>query len=620
MSTETNINRFRIAFSFAGEKREFVEKTAQILAQRFGEEKILYDKFHEAEFARFNLGIYLPQLYGEQSELIVPVLCENYDQKRWTGWEWVHIYGLLTKADGHRVMPSRFDYANADGLSLAAGFIELDDKSPAEFASLILQRLAINEGKPKDHYAKAAANDAHQVSLIAMAEPVASVKQESAGTLPLSRLYTQVKDISDEVVKTPQLHNHPFLMALVRGQPSVPIADIYKYCCESDPNDLLWHISEAVKQANAASLAGNGFGIGKVSDLVAHMCLIAAARWISEEQIGKAHWVNEVPSMAMTEELAAAVVAATWFDLGLQLRYSADGKIEVANLICDRAETQFGVKTIEQVIDDEIYARVAQELSVTGLGARGKPHPRDVKAGINRLELVSGVRLMVGLGTSDVRQSVDSALRERIKTRWGIELFVFADTESQPSEDIREEWASVQTSLLDRFEGILGPLFLDSISSTQTTGGNTMSRKKVFISYAHKDDSHRKRLIEHLQVLENQQLVDIWDDRQIGAGQDWYAEIDRQLQSCKVAVFLVSPAFLGSKFISTIEVPTLLSRHQQQGMQVVPLLIRDCTWEVVPWLKAMQMRPTEAEPLSNTPRKRDQQLKQVALEIAGFCQ
>ncbi len=120
-------------------------------------------------------------------------------------------------------------------------------------------------------------------------------------------------------------------------------------------------------------------------------------------------------------------------------------------------------------------------------------------------------------------------------------------------------------------------------------------------------------------MLENQQLVDIWDDRQIGAGQDWYNEIDRQLQSCKVAVFLVSPAFLGSKFISTVEVPTLLSRHQQQGMQVVPLLIRDCTWEVVPWLTAMQMRPAEAEPLSNTPRKRDQQLKQVAQEIANFC-
>ena len=145
--------RFRIAFSFAGEKRDFVAKVAGILAARFTEEKILYDEYHEAEFATYDRGIRLPKLYGEESDLIVPVLCERYDHKRWTGWEWVHIYGLLTKEDGHRVMPSRFDHAIVDGLSPAAAFIELDRKTPAEFAALILERLALNEGRPKSYYA-----------------------------------------------------------------------------------------------------------------------------------------------------------------------------------------------------------------------------------------------------------------------------------------------------------------------------------------------------------------------------------------------------------------------------------------------------------------------------------
>jgi tetratricopeptide (TPR) repeat protein len=148
--------RFRIAFSFAGEKRPFVKEVADILAKRFGQASILYDKYHEAEFARWNLGMYLPTLYGQQSDLIVPVLCPAYDAKRWTGWEWPHIYGLLTVADGHRVMPSRFGYANADGLSPTAGFIELDTKTPEQFAQLILERLALNEGKPNDHYTKPA--------------------------------------------------------------------------------------------------------------------------------------------------------------------------------------------------------------------------------------------------------------------------------------------------------------------------------------------------------------------------------------------------------------------------------------------------------------------------------
>ena len=97
MTSETSAKRFRIAFSFAGEKREFVKATADILAKKFGEDKILYDQFHEAEFARYDLGIYLPKLYSEKSELIVPVLCANYDQKRWTGWEWGTYLWIIDK-------------------------------------------------------------------------------------------------------------------------------------------------------------------------------------------------------------------------------------------------------------------------------------------------------------------------------------------------------------------------------------------------------------------------------------------------------------------------------------------------------------------------------------------
>ena len=52
MSAEMSAKRFRIAFSFAGEKRDYVAQVAAILAKRFGEAAILYDKYHEAEFAR----------------------------------------------------------------------------------------------------------------------------------------------------------------------------------------------------------------------------------------------------------------------------------------------------------------------------------------------------------------------------------------------------------------------------------------------------------------------------------------------------------------------------------------------------------------------------------------
>ncbi len=140
--------RFRIAFSFAGEVRDFVAKTAAILAKEFGEEAILYDKYHEAEFARWDLGTYLTKLYSHEADLIVPVFCPAYSGKSWTEREWSHIHGfLINKADGHRVMPARFQNATADGLTPASGFIELDDKTPEQFAALILRRLELNDGK-----------------------------------------------------------------------------------------------------------------------------------------------------------------------------------------------------------------------------------------------------------------------------------------------------------------------------------------------------------------------------------------------------------------------------------------------------------------------------------------
>ncbi len=146
--------RFRIAFSFAGEKRDFVAEVANILAKRFGEDAILYDKFHEAEFARARLGRYLPKLYYEESELIVVVICSHYAQKEWTGLEWDAIFDLLKQRREQEVLLGRFDQATVDGLYSDAGFIDFDQKTPAQTSTVILERLALNEGRPKDYYLK----------------------------------------------------------------------------------------------------------------------------------------------------------------------------------------------------------------------------------------------------------------------------------------------------------------------------------------------------------------------------------------------------------------------------------------------------------------------------------
>lgn len=299
MSSETNLKRFRIAFSFAGEKRDFVEATAKILAQRFGEERILYDKFHEAEFARFNLGIYLPKLYGEQSELIVPVLCDNYDQKRWTGWEWGHIYGMLTKSDGHRIMLSRFDFANVDGLSPAAGFIELDNKTPQQFADLILQRLDNNQARVENSYGKKTVN---------LNQSSYSPEIQRLGDLYLA-------DNSDE------LHKIHVLELLLKSEPYLAVLKSVMQC--HDANEIINHFSTCVAEDVRKLFDFSRKALNKVRfdnlaesqkhevyEAVTALYMLAAMRLIdvADSKLG-----NHVLLIPRNEEIICAIIATALF-------------------------------------------------------------------------------------------------------------------------------------------------------------------------------------------------------------------------------------------------------------------------------------------------------------------
>jgi hypothetical protein len=124
--------RFRIAFSYAGEKRDFVGQVAAILARRFGEAAILYDKFHQGEFSRGDLAFYLPDLYEKEAELVVAVFCPDYEDKEWCGLEWNAIFGLLKKRQASEVMLARFNRVEGKGLRGLAGYTDLDELTPGK--------------------------------------------------------------------------------------------------------------------------------------------------------------------------------------------------------------------------------------------------------------------------------------------------------------------------------------------------------------------------------------------------------------------------------------------------------------------------------------------------------
>jgi tetratricopeptide (TPR) repeat protein len=138
--------RFSIALSFPGEYRNTIEEVATCLSRAHSKEKILYDKYHEAEFARIDLDIYLPNLYRTESELVVIFLCKNYIEKRWCNLEWRYIKQLIATPEQHRIMLLAID-APADmtelGILPGDGCVDISTKQPFEIANLILQRFSI---------------------------------------------------------------------------------------------------------------------------------------------------------------------------------------------------------------------------------------------------------------------------------------------------------------------------------------------------------------------------------------------------------------------------------------------------------------------------------------------
>jgi hypothetical protein len=146
-----------------------------------------------------------------------------------------------------------------------------------------------------------------------------------------------------------------------------------------------------------------------------------------------------------------------------------------------------------------------------------------------------------------------------------------------------------------------------------------VTQPTVFISYSHKDEVWKDRLVTHLGVLKRQGLLDLWDDRRIGAGLDWQPEIEEAMDRARVAVLLVSADFLTSEFILGTDVPRLLQRRDEEGLRVFPVIVRPCAWLRVEWLARMQARPKDGRPLSaGDEHQVDADLAAIAEEIANI--
>jgi hypothetical protein len=140
-------------------------------------------------------------------------------------------------------------------------------------------------------------------------------------------------------------------------------------------------------------------------------------------------------------------------------------------------------------------------------------------------------------------------------------------------------------------------------------------RHGVFISYAHKDDQRwLDSLLEHLALLK-QRGVEIWTDREILPGEMWHEEIQNALATAKVAVLLVTPAFLASSYIESNELPNMLLAAKSEGLVIFPIPVKPSSYEQSK-LAPFQAAQPLTEPLSGLrPAQRDKAFVSIVSKL-----
>ena len=121
--------------------------------------------------------------------------------------------------------------------------------------------------------------------------------------------------------------------------------------------------------------------------------------------------------------------------------------------------------------------------------------------------------------------------------------------------------------------------------------------KKIFFSYSKNDRELLKQMLNHLAALKHNGKIQPWNDADILPGEDWNNTIRRELAEADIIVLLVSSEFMATPYIQSVEIKTAMERHEHGDAVVIPVILRDCLWESMPYGKLNGL-PTKALPVT----------------------
>ncbi|XXX74912.1 toll/interleukin-1 receptor domain-containing protein [Sorangium sp. So ce134] len=119
----------------------------------------------------------------------------------------------------------------------------------------------------------------------------------------------------------------------------------------------------------------------------------------------------------------------------------------------------------------------------------------------------------------------------------------------------------------------------------------------VFLSCAREDEETRERLERHLAPLERDGKIRLFHEGRVAGGASVHSEVEENLRSARIVLFLVSADFLHAKCAEGAEVGLSLERQRRSEVKVIPVLVRPCDLTSSPFGDIKHL-PSDGRPLS----------------------
>lgn len=119
----------------------------------------------------------------------------------------------------------------------------------------------------------------------------------------------------------------------------------------------------------------------------------------------------------------------------------------------------------------------------------------------------------------------------------------------------------------------------------------------LVFSYSHADEALRNELAKHMSPLRRTGRISTWHDRCIIPGQEFEHQIDHYFSDADIILLLVSSDFIDSDYCYQIEMKNALERHKRGDAVVIPVILRECAWQHLPFSKILAAT-VDAKPIT----------------------